>query len=115
MALLSADYSCHPAVFAYFLRPAEPPADFQGEFGLVHRVEVQAGGAAGEQAFAQAGDEVEAESADGRRVVAEAFESPPHPAQQLRAAGAEMQAQRLGRAKACKQGRKHKMPGGPRK
>ena len=115
MALLSADYSCHPAVFAYFLRPAKPPADFQGKFGLVHRVEVQAGGAAGEQTFAQAGDEVEAESADGGCVVAEAFESPPHPAQQLRAAGAEMQAQRLGRAKARKQGRKHKSPGSPRK
>ena len=80
------------------LSPPEPPADFQGEFGLVHRVEVQAGGAAGEQTFAQAGDEVEAECADGRRVVAEAFESPPHPAQQLRAASEEMQAQQLGQA-----------------
>ena len=48
---------------------------------------MQAGRAAGKQALAEVGDEVEAEGADRVGVIAHAFEAAPHPARQLGTAG----------------------------
>lgn len=87
-ASLPASHFCAPFSLALVpLSPPEPLADFQRQSGLIHRIEMQAGRTAGEQALAQPGDEVEAEGANRFGVVAEAFEGAPHPARQFGAAG----------------------------
>src|SRR4030095_13760111 len=65
---------------------AEALPDRRRQRGLIERVEVQSRGAAREEALAELGDDLESERADRRDVVAVAFEAPPNPARDFRAA-----------------------------
>ena len=61
----------------------EAAANFQRRGALVHRIEVQARRSSSQQLLAQAGDHIQPESPDARRIVTQTLQAQTDPARHL--------------------------------